>query len=395
MKIIVNYIALETTPKKLLLLLGLIIFRFVFLPAQDSEIDHYLQKITELQADTDSFYTQGMIPSERYFGKPNKTVQDNNIFFSALTALNLQNCIRYMSDNQTKKAEQIISDIRKNYPYYKNRNGECSYNFWKIRPEEQFFPNNAFFSKLERFRLADDLDDTSVIYLTKKNNDSLNKVLKKRMIRHTNLYRKKIFTTFKRYRNIRAYDSWFGEKMKNEFDVCVVSNVLLFVFKKDLPLNQYDSASVQLIEATLRHNDHLKYPRIVSPWYQNSATILYHFSRLVHASRGQLDHLKAKLIEDTKKLITPGKSSLEQMFLHIALYYLNEKPSAELLLPEAEKSFADFAYFRLYLFSQSRMYLKRLAGKKGRLDFKYRSMAFYYSVAIEYLCLKNAANKSQ
>lgn len=365
----------------------LLFFQWAQGSAQNYSVDWYLDKIERLQSTSDSFYSIGMFPSERYFNNPVKVKQDNNVYFSALIAYNLQVCMPYFTDAQASKANEITEGIRANYSLYANRNGEITYNFWRTRPE-QYFPNHALFSRTERFRLADDLDDTSILYLTKDHGDSLNRELKQKMIRHTNLYRKRIYTTFPRYRDIRAYDSWFGEKMANEFDVCIVSNVLLFVFEKDLPMNRYDSASVFLIEETLRHDDHLKNPYIVSPWYQNSAIIIYHFARLVSKADGRLNHLKAKLTSDIRQLLLSKPNKTEELLLHIALLRIGILPEREIDLHALPSEFEQFAFFRVYMFSQSPLWLKLLAGGSGRFDFKFRSEAYYYSLILEYLCLR-------
>ncbi len=180
-----------------------------------------LNRISELQVlQEDDFYNKGLFPTQRVKGNYKGTVEDNSIFFTGLILYTLKSIQDSMSINNQKLVDTIFNYSFENFKYYKNRNGGNTYNFYQVRPVENPFPNAKFLPNSSRRQLADDLDDTSIIYLANEDsNDSINYVIRNKMIEHSTL---KIYTsTFRQYRKSNVYKTWFAEKMKQDIDICV------------------------------------------------------------------------------------------------------------------------------------------------------------------------------
>jgi len=94
-----------------------------------------------------------------------------------------------------------------------------------------------------------------MILMASDNNDSDNTVLKQRLIQVSNLKKRKINSTFKKYRSIPAYSTYLGEKMHPDFDFVVQYNILYFIFEKKLPIVKQDSATIDLIAAILKNRE--------------------------------------------------------------------------------------------------------------------------------------------
>ena len=318
-----------------------------------------LNKISDLQCQGDTFYNDGLFPSLRSLGKEKNLREDNNIFFTALIVYTLQSIRDSVTLNEKILIDSIVSNSKKNYPNYQNRNGDITYNFWQVHPELPA-PNSKFLSRKEKVRLPDDLDDTSIIFLTRETSDSLNEVLKQKMNMHTNSAKKGIRSTFKRYRYSKAYCTWFADKMKQDFDICVMANTLLFVFQKGLVLNKADTQTLELIEQMIKNNDHLTYPHIISPWYQNSSIILYHLSRLVSIANNEtLNGIRGKIIQDLYKQLQLSTNSMERIILLSSLHRLNESVTSDMDFKKASKDMETFFWFQANPFAASSMFTRK------------------------------------
>ena len=345
-------------------------------------------KIKNLQSKGDGFYNEGLFPTKRYKRNEKLKKEDNNIFFTALIVFTLQSVYDSFSINEKKIADTIINKAVQNYPRYSNRNGDITYNFWQTKPDI-FFPNDKYLSKMEKFKLPDDLDDAVLIFLTKSKNDSLNILLKEKMIQHTNLYNKQIKSTFKRYRNYKAYNTWFSEKMPLEFDICVMANVLYFVFNKGFELNKFDNETINLIGAMIENKDHLKNPLIISTSYQKSSIILYHLARLLSVSKSEkLNELKPQIISDLKNILPDTESKFEQILILSSLYRLGENPEFIVDFAGIEEEITNFVFFRGNMLALSKLGVRKLFGKCKFVNYNHQCEAYYYALILEYLILK-------
>ncbi len=237
---------------------------------------------------------------------------DTTIFFSAIIAFTLQS-IRGNCDLETQeKIDFIISKVVQNYPDFENKDGLKTYNFWKTKPSKHF-PNGYLFRHFEHFRIPDDVDDTAFVYLTSNPEKEEILWLKEKLKLHANGSKQWIRNTYPEYQKLKAYSTWFGKNMYIEFDVCVLSNLLYFIFKNDLPLNEHDEASLEYIRSVIATDRYLDVPFRCAHQYPRTPLIIYHVSRLIAAF--DPDHLKPireKLIEDTIQLLKETKNPMDQ-----------------------------------------------------------------------------------
>jgi hypothetical protein len=105
--------------------------------------------------------------------------------------------------------------------------------------------------------LPDDLDDTVIMLLALATTWATAQQVHDLDAGFTNNGEKQVRNTFKDYRNIGAYSTWFGQKMPVDFDVCVLANILYFVQSLQPRMDAADSASLQLIEKVLEERKHV------------------------------------------------------------------------------------------------------------------------------------------
>jgi hypothetical protein len=374
--------------KKITLILSLICPTFCF--TQDILLakDSLLLQIYSLQSQGDAFFADGLFASERFRGDHGNFKYDNNIFFTALITYTLQSFREDFAAEGQQIIDSICSRAKSNYPRYRNRNNDITYNFWQTNPDNSF-PNSKFWSKREKARLPDDFDDTSILFLTKEKNDSLDNELKELMAQYSHQSTKKK-STFKRYKDFKAYNTWFGIKMKQDFDICVMSNTLLFVFQRGLNLNEFDNETIHLIEQMVISNDYLKYPYIISPHYRNNAIILYHLSRLIANTDNEiLNSLREKVIRDLYETLDHASSRMEKVILLTSLYRLDEKPNVKVDIQNISEEFKDFYFFVANPFSGSNLLFKRILVTSEFLCFRYRCEAYYWTLLLEFKILSD------
>ena len=359
-------------------------FFFINTQAQNQLI---LNKITDYQIKNDDiFYNKGLFPSQRLVMNKKKTVEDNNIFLTALTLYTLKS----LQDSLTASEKLLINNIINNssdvFKYYANRNGGITYNFYQVYPNENPFPNARFMKNSKRTRLPDDLDDTSIIYLVKNSSDSLNYQLKNKMVEHSG---KEIYTsTYKQFREMEVYKTWFAEKMKQDIDICVLTNVLLFVFEKKLRLSATDSVSMRVIKHVIQNNLHLNKAYLISSHYQNTAIILYHIARLIStANFPVLNELKPKIIQDINNALKNTSNAMENVILLTSLIRLGENTNFSMNFQDLENDMKKFYWFVANPFCGSKFWLRRILGKS---NIKYKNEAYYMALILELSVLSNA-----
>jgi hypothetical protein len=353
----------------------------------DSIKDSLLHKIESLQLKNHETFSDGLFISERFKSGNRGIKTDNNIFFPALINYTLQSIRHDFALEEQIVIDSINDRIERNYPQYSNRKGNVSYNFWQTHPDLPM-PNSKFWSKSERAKLPDDLDCTSIIYLTLPANDSIDHLLKQKIIKHTNLHDRQIKSIFRKYQNYKAYFTWFAQRLKQDFDVCVMANTLLYIFDRDFELNEHDRETICLIKDMVINNEHIRFPHIISPYYKNTAIILYHLSRVMAASKnGEFDNIKSKIVTDIKKSLQFVNNRMEKILLISSLNRLNVKTNLSVNLNNIENDFERFCYFYVNSFHGSNITLKRILGRSNFLHHYYRCRAYYWTLILEYLVL--------
>ena len=356
-------------------------------------INELVHDIEAAQVKQNGEFYPGMFPSYRKCaGFPHNYQPDNNIFFTAITAFTLNNLAEHLSTGNKIKVQQVIKNAAVAYPHYKNKNGLPYYSFWPANA--RILPHSFFIKYLDGFLAqGDDADDSVMILMTLDNNESNNIALKQRLIMLGNLSKRRINSTYKKYRNIPAYSTYLGEKMHPDFDFAVQCNILYFMLDKKLPLVKQDSATIKLLAEMVKNREYMKTPVYISPCYVKPSVLLYHVSRLMGTFEiGALQVYKDQLIADANRLLGKRNDMMEQIILRTSLLYLGAAAP-----PLAINSIADFEKTdqNKFVFFQARAaFAQPTPVKQVFLHWKYLIYYFYcntYNKALllEYLVLKN------
>ncbi|CAN5491068.1 hypothetical protein BH10BAC1_BH10BAC1_17910 [soil metagenome] len=350
----------------------------------NSRIDTLLNAIISLQSASNSFYLQGTFTSQR--GK-HKLKEDNNIFFTSIIAFTLKNNQHNLSENNRKRVDSICDQANNNYNQYQNKTGVFTYNFWQTKPP-QFFPNSHFLSRHSYFSIPDDIDVGALVYLTDTSLNSHVMEFKNTMTTHANLEKKKIKNTFRKYRSYKAYSTWIGKKMPIEFDICVLSNALYFVYENNLPLTKNDSASILLIREMILSGQYLKQAYYLSPSYKKSSIVLYHLARLMGNHQiSLLDDCREQIKKDIETSLQKSPPFMEHVILSSALLKMGGKPKPLIYPVSLEKEFQKFSFFRANLFSVYARPSLRFVCKSKLFDVPFYSKAYCLALLVEYEAL--------
>lgn len=339
--------------------------------------------LSEQSAGT-AYFDEGIFPSYRQHSLSNKYWKDENLFFSEIILFTLGKYQSKFNTDQQQIFDSIKNKVLINYPKFKNKDGFITYNFWKTNPSKHF-PNSRFFSKHKKFQLPDDMDDTSVAYLTMDSvNPEILLELKKEMILHTNQKRKQIKNIFKRYRSFQAYSTWFGKEMPLEFDICVLANTLYMVHHFNLKINHYDLESLLMLEAMIKSGDHLRYSEYLSPNYKSNTLVLYHLSRFIADCKPEiLIPYIPQIIDEIQNEIAHSRSFIEQVILTSSLMRFGVKPTPVQLHRKLRYDQERFPFYVANLASMLSDPFKRWFAKTGLFSINYICPAYNYVLLLE------------
>lgn len=356
-----------------------------------SKIITLLQK---MQADgSDARIEHGVFPAYRAHDfLPYKRL-DDNIYFTALVIMILQEYYRFFDDEDKTKVAAMVTSGLAAYRHYANRFGLPTYNFWRQNPSRHF-PNGFLFRWFSRFQLADDTDDTVLMYITENRSREEVMWLKNEMKKHTNRYKHQIYTTFEKYNHLKAYSVWFGKNMYIEFDAAILSNILYFVFYYRLPLNEHDHDSIAFLKSVLENGEHLSHSYLVSHYYYQPETILYHIGRLIaHFDVPGLSACREIIIRDAKKLLPKSKGLIQKALLASTLLMLGETVEP-LHYSLNDKAIQRFCFFTASLLKpyENRTFLGRVS-RFGMFHVRWRSPAHTLALLLEYEILQQKSGK--
>lgn len=303
--------------------------------AQDSLVcTQLLQKVEALQVKQDGVFPAGSIPSWRmYVPNPQRYKADVNPFFTGLVAFTLLDLKKDLGAEQQALAQNIIARAQPFLRLYRNhKNNRDTYNFWSAQ-RPLIFPNGGWLNWFNKSQaLPDDMDDTVILLMAQAAPDSTARQVHQWMQQFTNGAQKQVQNSLPAYQQLGAYSTWMGKKMPIDFDVSVLCNLLYFVQQYQLPWTAADSASLELISATVRNGDHLKATALVSPHYYRLPNVLYHLSRLMSLKPlPALDALKPQLIAQTQQALKDYPQFMDQVILGTALLRWGVAPPPTLL----------------------------------------------------------------
>jgi hypothetical protein len=365
-----------------------------FLYAQNDSalITELIKDIEASQIKKDGEYYAGMFAGYRQSkGFPHNYQPDNNIFFTAITAFTLKTIAPHLSDDNKQKTLQVIKNAVPAYQHYRNPNGKPLYSFWPAGAP--ILPHAYFINRFNSiFAQGDDADDAVMILMASENNDADNIALKERLIQLSNLKKRKINSTFKKYRNIPAYSTYLGEKMHPDFDFAVQCNILYFNFEKKMPLVNEDSATIFLLSEILKSREYMKRPVYISPSYVKPAVLIYHIARLIAAfDIRELSLYKKQLIDDADKLFAKANNIMEHIILRTALLRLGAT-APELTIntiSDFEKTDQDeFVFFQARAAFAQPTPVKQVFLHWNYLIYSFYCAAYNKALWLEYLILK-------
>ena len=356
-------------------------------------INALIKDIEASQLKQDGEFYAGMFPAYRESaGFPHNYQPDNNIFFTAITAFTLKKITPYLSIDNKEKILQISKNAALAYPHYKNHHGKPFYSFWPVNAP--ILPHAFFINRLSGILAqGDDADDSVMILLASDNNENDNKLLKERLIQVSNLKKRKINSTFRRYRDIPAYSTYLGEKMHPDFDLAVQCNILYFVFEKKMPLVKEDSATIYLLTQILKNREYMKRPVYISPSYVRPAVLVYHLARLTEAfDIVELQLYREQLIDDATKLLVKATNVMDRIILRTALIRLGAQVSELTInsISDFEKTDQDkFVFFQARAAFAQPTPVKQIFLHWNYLIYSFYCKAYNKALWLEYLVLKN------
>ena len=285
-------------------------------------------RIAALQSTGNAGFPEGLFPTERTHPVLPYAVPDDTVFPTAAAVYTLQQLRPRLGAAHRATLDAVTRAAVATYPAYRNNEGQNLYNFWVNVPEARFFPNGRLLSRFRQFHLPEDIDTTAYVYLTQEQPAEDVTGLRRRLLLDTNGRRRWIRNTRPRYRRLRAYSTWLGQANRPiDFDVCALSNLLLFIFAEGFPRNAHDDDSLRFIAGVIETGDHWRHPFEVAPWYGQPVLILYHVARLVAAADVPiLDALRPRLVADLRRAHAETDGFVERCLCATSLSRLGHTP---------------------------------------------------------------------
>ncbi len=345
-------------------------------------IDAIIQRIADLQDEIGLFASFRHNPTV-FYRRP-----DTNVFFTAVTVFTLQNMRHAVSPETQLLIDRIGARAATAYSIFRNKDGLATYNFWPTRPSRHF-SNGYVFRHFEHFRIPDDIDDTAMVYLTTTPTPADQRWLKQKLGQHANGSQgHQIRNTYPNYRNLRAYSTWFGKNMGVDFDACALSNILLCIYRYNLPLNQHDADSLTYLRSVVASGRYISEPFRCAPHYARSSLIMYHLARLMGAFPiPELESIRPRLIADAHRELTLASNRVEQLILATALLRLGE-PVPAITIDGIEQDFDTFHFFIAGLLTAyEQPWLRRFADRP-LMQMRWQCEAHCWALVAEYLSLR-------
>ena len=352
-------------------------------------VSEQLHKIAGLQSLNDPYFTNGLFASKRVWAKGMYLRSDDTAFFSACIGFTLRRYKNLFSDEEVKFADHILEKMYPAFELFRNKDGHASYNFWKTLPSKHF-PGGYLAHKLQFFMIPDDIDDSAMIHLVREHSKEEQLALKEKMIKYAIGNLKWPDKPVTGYEKFKPYNTFFVKHMPSAFDICALCNTLYFVHFYNLPLNEQDEHSLQLILKCLEQDDHITRPYAMSPYYPNSVLIIYHVVRLMTDLRlAALLKFKPKLLLQVRKLLTTKNiKETEKLMLVICIQKLD--PGRFLIEEPDKKEKATYNFFVAGLLGEAGPKWLRNFAHSDATHIKYRSIAYAETLWLEHLLLNRA-----
>lgn len=371
---------------------------FIHAPSNAAEnpdsayVHHLLLRIQQLQSNGEGYFANGLFPSWREYALNKDTYKaDDNIFYTGLIVFTLKQCYPYLNKADKTICDSIFQKAEPVFKMFKNKNGRNTYNFW--RTDKPFaVPNGGLLKLVDgKNSLPDDADDTVISLLALEADSAAADTIHQLLQASANTKKATIKNTFAEYKDMPAYSTWFGKNWPIDFDVCVLSNILYFVQKHNLAWQKEDSASFQLMQSVLFKNQYNTHAAYVSPHYNRTEVILYHYARLlpVLTPSTQVDSMKNKVKKSLKEKYAQSTSFMDKVMLNTSSMRLNE-PAAYLVFPPESDWYneienADFVLFIADFMSMLPNGYRQFLGATNLAHFEYHCPAYNLTMVLECL----------
>jgi hypothetical protein len=288
--------------------------------------DDLIQKIYSDQSKGEKHFPAGVFRSYRYNPYLFYQRDDANVSLTSMVIYILQEFYEKLSSQSQSLADEMIAKTQAVYPLFKHRKGLDTYNFF-LTNAEKHLPHSYILKHLGIFKLADDIDDTAMVYLTSPTDETKNKWLKEKVLQHANTVKGLNFSTLPHYRDKQIYSSWFGENMPIDFDICALANFMIWSVKSGLPLNEFDNETIEFMNSVILNSEFKTAPFWIAPYYYKPVNILYHIGRFITATNlPQMADSKSFMIDEIRKMLNNKLPIMEQIMLATTLIKLGEKP---------------------------------------------------------------------
>lgn len=354
-------------------------------------VNRLLAELSGMQSRGSELYPPGIFPSQRYQPHLGIVREDDNVFFTACIVHILQGIDCLFTVQERSVADGIIERALAAYPRYRNKDGLDTYNYWRTRPSGHF-PHGRFMHRFEHFRIPDDVDDTSLVFLTENAPKERVARLREKLKGHSNLAYRQARNTLPEYRELKVYSSFIGKNMYIDFDVCVLSNLMRLIlrhFRDDL--NEYDRDSLHFICEVVRKGQYRDMPYRVAPQYSTTVLILYHLLRLLPVLPEEFSDIGPIVQEDAGRLHGSLPLGMEKLLLENALLGTGPIPVPVHDYPVTVCGDERFYYFIAGMLTAFEGTVVQRLAESPLTHLRYRSCAFNKALLLENLVLRRAA----
>jgi hypothetical protein len=359
-----------------------------------NQLDDYIARIAALQSQGEPPFDAGLFPAWRANPHVGYRRADTTLFFTVITIFTLNKIKPHASPISQRLIEEMTAKAKVNYENFRNKDGLETYNFWKTKPSKHF-PNGQLFRRFDHFRIPDDADDTAFVYLTTRLTSDQTRWLKDKLALHANGTKQRIRNTHPDYRDLRAYSTWFGKNMYVEFDACVLSNVLYWVFESKLPLNQHDTDSLAYIRSVVETGRYRTQPFRCAHQYPRTALIAYHVTRLLTAFEiPYLEPIRGQLERELPLLLQAATHPMEKLILGISLLRLGQFTEVQGIdRPWTKADFNGFYFFIAGLLTAYEQPILYRLASSPLFHIRWECEAHAWALVAEYEALRNQANR--
>jgi hypothetical protein len=298
-----------------------------------------ITRIAALQSTGDAHYPAGLFPSQRCKKALGYCREDSNVFFTALIAFTLQEIRGQLPAAAQAVVADIVAKARSTYPLYVSRSGQATYNYYQTQPRNHF-PNGYLLRRTLHFATPDDVDSTTLVYLSDPRAPADNAWLKSKLQAHANTVKGWASSGPAAFRRRKIYSTWFGERMPIEFDASTLSNALVWALRSELPFNEFDHDTLAFIDWAITSGAYRRDPLGVSAYYASAPLIAYHVGRLA-TETPLLAASRATLLRELPALLASSPRFMDKILLASTLLRLGAAPppllDASWSLAELEK----------------------------------------------------------